>query len=596
MLNLILFLSFFLLPQADSDESAEQLRRHGIQKKNEGSFQEALDYYQSALDKFQEQKDRLGEAKVLNNMGTVWFYISDFEKSISAYNRSERLFKELDNTAGLANVNVGLGNYYMYEEKNFRLSLEKFNTSLESYQVLENTRMAMITLNNIGNVFSYEDKKNNLLNAETAISYYHRALKIAKEIEDSLQIGGIFMNLGQAFEDISKDSTHYYYEEAVLIFKTQDNPYKLASVFLNQGLFHIKRNAYRTSIPLSLESYRIASSEKYWDFIHGASRNLSIAFEEINELDSALKYLKVYSIYNDSIYDDSRRRAIENLKISYETQNKEQQLALKTVELDLRTAENRTLMTTLLVAVGFTFIVLIIFQQRQKALRSLREREADLRIKEQKIHEQQVDQLVHEQELKSINAMLEGEEKERKRIAEDLHDRVGSMLSAMKLQTDTSDTKMTGLLDETVEEVRRISHNLETQVLNRFGLVAALESLAEKINSAEKIKFELQHLDLNERLDNTIEIHSYRIVQELVSNALKHSQATEITTQVNRIDNQLIITVEDNGIGFNSLNAKESSPGMGLKNVMYRANELNGNFNVDSGKGNGTTITVDFPL
>ncbi len=589
MLNLFIFLCFFLLPQTDSEVTAEDLRRLGIQQKNDGDFLKALEYYQQALVKFTEDKDPLGQAKVLNNIGTVWFYINDFKNAITAYNQSERLFNTLNNTAGLANVNVGLGNYYMYEEKNFSLSLEKFQTSLGAYRSLENTWMEMVTLNNIGNVYSYEDANNDLLDVATAISYYHQALTLARNMEDSLQIGGIFMNLGQSHEMSSPDSAFYYYHAAEEIFDALKNPYKLASVYLNLGLFEVKRTQYNTSIPFSETAFKIANKENYWDFIHGASKNLSLAYESIQELDSALKYLKIHSEYNDSIYNESRRTAIENLKISYETEKKEK-------EIELRTAENRTLMTTLLVAVGFTIIVIVFYQQRQKALRSLRERDTDLRLKEQELHQQQVDQMVREQELKSINAMLEGEEKERKRIAEDLHDRVGSMLSAMKLQTDTSDEKMTGLLDETVEEVRRISHNLETKVLNRFGLVAALEDLAEKINTSEKIHFELQHLDLSERLDNKVEINSYRIVQELVSNALKHSKATEITTQVNRIDNQLIITVEDNGVGFDSLEAREKATGMGLKNIMSRANELNGNFNIDSGKGNGTTITVDFPL
>lgn len=585
--TVVLLLSIFT--QNLIAQTPEEYRKTGIYYKNQSKYDSAIYNYNVALEGFTNANDQDGIAKVQNNLGTVWFYLDAFDKAIAAYNVSERIFKESNNEVGLANVGVGLGNYYYYHDKDYSEALVYFKKSMNTYESIDNMRMVLITSNNIGNVLSYDVPENNLYDKDEAMVNYRKALAIAYSLNDSVQMGGIHMNIAQVNQKSNEDSSLYHFQKAEEFFLNSGSEYKLASLYLNMAYFFMINNKLDLALSKNHKSFRISNRNEFIDFINGAAQNFAEIFSRTKQFDSAFHYSQIHIKTNKIIYDRDKINIIENLKISYETEKKEQELALTT-------AENRTLMTTLLVAVGFTIIIIVIFQLRQKALRTLREREADLRIKEQELHQQQVDQMVREQELKSINAMLEGEEKERKRIAEDLHDRVGSMLSAMKLQTDSSNKKMTGLLDETVEEVRRISHNLETKVLNRFGLVAALEDLAQKINTSEKIQFELQHLDLTERLDNKVEINSYRIVQELISNALKHSQATEIITQVNRIDNQLIITVEDNGVGFNSLEAREKASGMGLKNVMSRANELNGNFNVDSGKGNGTTITVDFPL
>ncbi|MDW3197603.1 MAG: sensor histidine kinase [Cytophagales bacterium] len=558
------------------------------------------------MDGFLAINDSVGIGKVYNNIGTVWYYLTNYDKCLEYYNLSDRIFRQLNDEIGIANVNIGLGNYYLESEQNPELSLEKFKESLEVYKSHGNIRMEMITLNNLGNVYSIELnklKKNNLLDKQKALKHYKRALTIAKSLPDSFQLGGISMNIATTFDEISTDSSDLYYNKSLKIYEALENSFKIGMVHMNRGFSLLKAEDWNASIVQNRKAQKLGFQVNSWDIIAGSSINLATAFDELNLADSALKYHKIHTIYHDSLYNEDKQQIIENLKISYETEKKDQQLKLNEATILIKTTENRTLMLILFIVAGCAIVVILFNQKRlkdQKILRrkdqELRERETVLREKDQELHQQQVDQMVRDQELKSINAMLEGEEKERKRIAEDLHDRVGSMLSAMKLQTDTSDTKLTSLLDETVDEVRRISHNLETKVLNKFGLIAALEDLADKIKGSEKINFELQYLDLTERLENKVEINAYRIVQELISNALKHSRATEIVTQVNRIEDQLIITVEDDGVGFNSLKVKESSSGMGLRNVMSRAHELNGHFNVDSGKGQGTMITVEFPI
>ncbi len=154
--------------------------------------------------------------------------------------------------------------------------------------------------------------------------------------------------------------------------------------------------------------------------------------------------------------------------------------------------------------------------------------------------------------------------------------------------------KATTILDEACDEVRKISHDLASGELVKFGLVAALNQLAKTIEDSGQINIKTLAFGMDNRLESATEIALYRIVQELLSNILKHSRATQVTIQLNKAGNNLNIVVEDNGTGFDP-SAVLANSGLGLKNVETRVHKLNGNIHIDSGKGRGTTTIIDIP-
>lgn len=208
-----------------------------------------------------------------------------------------------------------------------------------------------------------------------------------------------------------------------------------------------------------------------------------------------------------------------------------------------------------------------------------------------------------------ITAMLEGQEAERKRIATDLHDRLGSMLATVKLYFNSVEEnialhknenreqyeKANLLLDEACDEVRKISHDLASNILVKEGLLAALEELKETVSKSNRIKMNLLAFGLNSRLNAQKEIILFRIVQELTGNALKHSGAKNLTVQLNRVDTNLNLIVEDDGKGFDPEIALKKN-GMGLKNLHERVHKLNGKVNIDSQEGKGSTIIIDLSI
>ena len=233
----------------------------------------------------------------------------------------------------------------------------------------------------------------------------------------------------------------------------------------------------------------------------------------------------------------------------------------------------------------------------------------ELAEKTKEIEVQKNIELLKKQELKSIKAMINGQEAERKRIAKDLHDRLGSMLSMVKLNyksiEDSIDklkeenkkqySQANALLDEACNTVREIAHNMVSGVLTKFGLVAALEDLKNTIEGTNTFQLELVTHGLDNRLENNLEIELYGIVQELIHNVIKHAKANEVSVQLLKRVDGVNLTVIDDGIGFDN-SKEESKSGMGLKSVASRVQELNGVFDIDTGKGNGTTIAVDIPL
>ncbi len=440
------------------------------------------------------------------------------------------------------------------------------------------------------NIYSEEKGSNDLYDKNTSLSNYTQSITYFRKMDNLYGFCSTLQSMGVLYEDEGElDSALYYYNLSLNGWKELGDSYAVVNVLFNLGNVAQKTGNYEEALikyQQALEGARNLGAQNQLQRIYYQMANVR---RLLGQYEKSINDFLLYDSYKDSVYNETSAKQIAELQTRYETERKDSELKLRQAKIDVTTAERDTLMYTLLVAVILTFVIIFIYNQRQNML-------IKLRLKESQLHEQAITRMIQDQELKAIHAMLSGEEKERKRIAEDLHDRVGSMLSAAKLQVETNNHHLAKLLDETAEEVRRVSHNLETKVLNSFGLGAALKDLADKIGSSNQVTFDLHLLDLDERLNYQVEIYTYRIVQELVSNALRHSKATEIITQVNRIDHQLLVMVEDNGVGFSTLKMRESHSGMGLKNINSRVGELEGSLHIDSVPGKGTTVTVEIPI
>jgi two-component system NarL family sensor kinase len=215
----------------------------------------------------------------------------------------------------------------------------------------------------------------------------------------------------------------------------------------------------------------------------------------------------------------------------------------------------------------------------------------------------EIEKLLQKQELLSAYSLIQGQDEERKRIAADIHDNIGSILATIKIYSDLAireqDTLEAGRLNSKINEligiltmeVRKIAHSLDTSTLNNFGLPAAITQLCEAIGNSGKIN--VTHIiDISKAMEGDISLHVYRIVQELFTNTLKHSQANAVRFEITQVNGEVTIIHEDNGVGFD-VDAVPSST-MGLQNIRSRLSRLNGEITIKSSP-QGSTFIIEIP-
>jgi signal transduction histidine kinase len=228
---------------------------------------------------------------------------------------------------------------------------------------------------------------------------------------------------------------------------------------------------------------------------------------------------------------------------------------------------------------------------------------------ERLIESQKLENVLKDQELKEIDKILEGQEKERLKIANDLHDNLGSILATLKLNFQNLYSqknkdgengqalfdKTNELIEEAYQKVRGMAHAKNAGVIGSEGLVPAVQNIAKKIAIPGKLTVQVIPFGMTKRFENAMEVTLFRMIQELLTNAIKHAEATAITISLTQDEESINIIIEDNGKGFNPKKTAKND-GMGLSNITKKVEQLNGTFNIDSFEGKGSSIIIDIPL
>jgi signal transduction histidine kinase len=224
--------------------------------------------------------------------------------------------------------------------------------------------------------------------------------------------------------------------------------------------------------------------------------------------------------------------------------------------------------------------------------------------KNKQLNLQRIQVLEKEKETQRMKSIIEGEEKERKRFAQELHDGLGAVLATVKMQisgipnkfpkVQSSETyqKAESLIDDACRTVREISHDLMPYVLEQQGLLPAIDDMCQNLGMHHNVSFDFIPFGNENELSDVIKITLYRITQELLKNIIKHAQATEVIVQLTIEEEEIILIVEDNGIGFNPALYRK---GIGIENIKSRAEYLHGTLDVDSIINQGSTFTIELP-
>ncbi len=578
-------------------KKADSLRRTGINFKNQGSFDSALILYQQAVIIYKKEANYSGVANCIRNMGSVYMRLAQYEKATENYYKSLCIYDSVDDKNGIGLAYINLGNYFHYHERNLDSAYSFLTKSKTIFIELGNTRRLRSVYNNLGNLFYETRYPNDFRNIDSAVTYYKIALRYYEEVGDSINLAGVLSNIGRVFEyENELDSASLFYAKSLNIRRSVNDRYGIAASLSNLGNINKKQGNNPRAKEYYLKTLSLAEELQSNIYISNALINLSEIEENQGNYKTALEdHKRLYEV-NQTIYNEEKAAQIAELQTKYETEKKEKEIAQQKVQIREADTQKNQLLTSIVIIILSASIVLIIMLQRQRMMKIVSK-------KNERIHKQEVNQLLNTLEIKSLDSMIEGQEKERKRIAEELHDRLGNTLTAAQIYAESiSENKGTSgsqmkkiknLLDTAIKDTRQISHNMLSGVLTKFGLVAALKDLKDTVTGTDKIDMNFEIIQFDGRLETQKEINLYRIVQESVSNILKHANATLINISLRKTEQEISLEIQDNGIGFD---IKNSNDGVGLRNIASRVNSIGGKWAINSLPNEGTTITINIAV
>jgi signal transduction histidine kinase len=582
----------------------------------------AIEYGNKALELGLKLNFDKGVAQAYNDMGIIYYDQENYEKALEFYNKAFDIRKKQADAKGMAALYNKIGILYQ-KRGNFDKALENQQKALTLYEQIQNNIGISYSLNNIGIIHQ------NMGNYDDALKYQEKSIAIKEKLGDKYGLAGSFVNAGNIWL-IKKDyaKTEEYYSKAEQITRTMQDKEYLSNVLNNYGSYFLKTNQLAKALQYVKESFSLRQAQQDNKGMISCMANLGDIYTRQNHYDSAETILKKavlmadssaaskpelpklykqfaslyeakgdlekallmqrkYSELNDSLYTDDLRANFAELQTKYETTKKEQTIQQQQFELTKKNFWIAAITGLLLLGALLVFSLYKRYKLKQeKKLQAAIIRQQDLATK----------------------AIIEAEENERSRIASDLHDGVGQMMSAAKMNLSGFESRLhfenekekaafdniIALVDESCREVRSVSHNMMPNALLKNGLSNAVKEFISKIDHSV-LKVNLYTEGLNERLDSDIETVLYRVIQECVNNVIKHSGANTLDISLIKDADGIAATIDDNGKGFDT-GKKEKFEGIGLKNILTRIQYLKGTVDFDSSPGKGTLVAIHVPV
>ncbi len=569
-----------------------------------------------------KQGDKIKVADSYRAIGAYYMDIKgDIDKATYNYQTADSIYRKSRDKKAIEGVACVYHCYGVIHQRqsDYLKSIEYYTKALHIFDSIGNETVRTKTLNNLATLYSF------IKDNEKAEEYARECLKLSEKNKDDYLISTISNTLSSVLINQGK----YAEVPALLsrseaIAKSRNDNYILGLVNLNYGAYHLfHRKDYPKAIRYYImaisnadkignefekmraitnlsESYllnkqpkeakqaayiALALSEKYIsdDIKQRILTVLAKTEASEGEFESAYSHLLQSFELKDSVLSESNGRNISLLEAKYQAEKKEMRISALEKEKKL------FLLISLFIALILLLLALI-FYFLNKSIK-----------KQKQLAEQKIIQLEKEKQLVATQAVLEGETAERSRLARDLHDGLGGMLSAVKLNLfdmkqgvfiEAEDVsrfnKVIEMLDNSMQELRRVAHNMMPESLSRYGLKVALEDFCSSFGNVHFYFFGEE-----KRIEKSIEIALYRTVFELVNNSVKHAEAENINVQIVQQTDRISINVQDDGKGFNT---EENLKGAGLQNIRNRINSVGGTINFLSSKDQGTEIFIEIHL
>jgi len=538
----------------------------------------------------------------LQKKGHYYEIKEDYKTANSCFINALKIEEKLNDEKRIADLNDELGGIYYFQEI-FSKSLTYYEKALAIYQGLNDTLSVAKALSHVGSLYNsreYCEKRSTeqlQTDYETALDYYQRSLNLYEKKDFQEGIIHLWLCIGNVYRRMGKpEKALGYVQKALEYYRKTNNTESLAETLYTMGFVYNKLLKYDLALNCFTESKEIDIHYNYLDGIQFLYEAIAQTYDYLKDYKNARNYYIKYMTIRDSVYNNEKSRQIFELETKYQTEKKQNE-----IENLILVKQQRTLVIYILIA-----SLIVVSMLSWMYFRNIRNKKiiADQKLE---IKEQQLLELEKERQLVAAKSVLQGEEAERARLASDLHDGLGGLLSGVKLKLSfmkenaiiTSENlahfnHALDLLDASIAEMRRVAHNLMPETLMHYGLQTAINDFIKQVapEGLPLIKFNTFGDDL--RFDKELEITVYRVTQELITNSVKHSNAKLIDIQLFTEKERICVQVNDNGIGFDPAKLDPSKKGSGLNTMRNRITAFNGQFEILSQPGKGTETTLEF--
>ncbi len=511
----------------------------GANEKNQGNYEQAIKYHLQALKIKEANRHEEGLCITYNDIGIVYKQMKRWEEALYYYRKSNEYARKANRGDAISFTYNNMGTIYN-EVGKYDSSLVCYNLALSQAEKIASPGAIATALTNLGDIHFQHERY------DSALYSFKKCLSYDKANEDKYGMALSHMQLARTYSALN-------------------NPQAALAHIDTADIISKEENLLRERIDVLM----IKSSIQ----------------EQLKDYDGAILSIRASAALKDSLISEETSKQVSELQTKYETEKKEQQIALQQSELKSKNYVIAGISGVLLLGGLLSYS----YYRRYRLVQQTRLQQA----------------VMHQQEL-ATQAVLEAEEKERQRIAGDLHDGVGQLMSAARMnlsviaaELDIKDEnkknafeKALSLVDDSCREVRAVSHNIMPNALLKAGLISAIREFIQKIDQ-RALEVTLYADGINERLPVNVESVLYRVVQECVNNVIKHSHANKLDITLIKDEEGISITVEDNGRGFDPKNISE---GIGLKNMQTRIHYLKGSIEWDSAPGKGTAVTIHLPV
>ena len=547
------------------------------------AFDSAKAVSAEALARAKQLADRKLESTAMVWQGMVEFEKGNYEQALAAYIEALKIKDQIKDLKGEASLLLNMAGIY-YEQNHPEKAIELYLKALElKIRLGDKAGQAAIYIH-LGNVAQEQHK---LREAE---DFYTRAGALSRELRDSMSAAVTDRSLASIYLtqnriDMAGQLAYSAYKYLRL---KRDRHFTQALIVL--GRVHVLQGNVPKGVDYLLEAYEIALRQARPYFVKEAAGELARAYEKLRKYDQSLFYQRRYSHISDSLQGAQMGQKLAEMQVKYETEKKEkaiEHLGLENSRKELELTKKRDqvlLISGVLALVTAIFVAFYFYSNARK--------------------QKQLSRIRQERQKEIIETIITTEEKARKKIAADLHDGLGQILTAAKMNLANLHEalphekeklqQVTELVNSAQSESKNMALNLMPLTLKENGLIESIRHICAKYNKPDLQEISFNAYQVPDKLEPVVEINTYRICQELLNNAVKYSKAARIFLQLFCREGKLIIQIEDNGVGFDKAKTKAGS--LGMNTLKERVALLKGEIEIDTAPQKGTNIFIELSL